>query len=183
MGAYKSCYSILPLRLLNFEGKRSNGINNLVWKTANESNLTNYEVQRSTNAQEFATIATVKANNGLVQSYTYDDKIEFTGKLYYRIKINENDGKVSYSKIVTLTDNNQSSIINVYPNPARNIITIKMTDDRLQNTELVVLNAKGSILLKQKIQSTNQQLNISNLSQGIYFIRFANGEVQKLIKE
>ncbi len=173
----------LPLKLLSFTGTRKDGINNLVWKTANESNLTNYEVQRSTNGQEFITIATQKANNGIAQSYTYDDKIEFAGKLYYRIKINENDSKVSYSKIVTLTDNNQSSIINVYPNPARNIITIKMTDDSLQNTEVVVLNAQGRVVLKQKIQSTNQSINVSHLLQGLYFVKFANGEVQKLIKE
>lgn len=183
MGAYESSYSILPLRLLSFEGKRTNGINNLVWKTANESNLTDYEVQRSTNAQEFTTIATVKANNGITQSYTYNDKLEFTGKLYYRIKINEADGKVSYSKIVTLTDNEQPSTISIYPNPARSVVRIKMTDDRLQNTELIILNTLGKAVSKHVIKSTTQPVNISTLAQGIYFVKFANGEIQKLIKE
>ncbi len=185
LGAYEY-NAALPLRLLSFEGKRTNGINNLVWKTANESNLTNYEVQYSKNALEFSTVQMVKANNNSSNNYTVSHNPPEAGreaKFYYRIKINEADGKVSYSKIVTLTDNKQQSTISVYPNPARNNVTIKMTDNSLHNTNVVVLNAQGKIELKTIIKSTNQQLNVSTLSQGIYFLRFANGEIQKLIKE
>ncbi len=185
LGAYEY-NAALPLRLLSFDGKRTNGINNLVWKTANESNLTNYEVQYSKNALEFSTVQMVKANNNSSSIYTVSHNPPEAGreaKFYYRIKINENDGKVSYSKIVTLADNNQQSTINIYPNPARSIVNIKLTDNSLQNTEVVVLNAQGKQVLKTIIKSTNQSINLSTLQPAIYFLRFANGEVQKLIKE
>lgn len=172
----------LPLKFLSFEGRRYNRINQLVWKTASEGNLNTYEVERSTDAKEFTTIATIKAYNRIAQTYTYDDKIEFTGELYYRLKVNENNGKFTYSEVVSLIAKIDKDI-KIAPNPAKDIVAINTGDNSLLNTEAIILDSKGSIISTQLIQSVNQSINISALTQGIYLIKFANGEVQKLIKE
>lgn len=172
----------LPLQLLSFKGNRNEGINNFEWKTASESNILNYELQRSSDAQAFASIATIRALNGLSQVYNYNDTIAFTGKLYYRLKIVDNDGKSTYSEVITFSDKAASAVALV-PNPARDVITIYATDNNLLQTEIIIIDSKGSIVMKSTLTSPNHKVNISNLSQGIYFVKFVNGAVLKLVKE
>lgn len=173
---------VLPLKLLSFTGTRNRGTNQLVWKTADETNIANYAIEHSNNGQEFKKIATVNAQNGTAQTYVYEDKINFSGRLFYRIKINENDGKVNYSNVITFVDKLQSDI-KISPNPVKTIMNINICDNSLLNTDAVIFDAKGRMALKQKIQSTDQQIDVSYLMKGIYFVKFGNGIVQKLIKE
>ncbi len=182
MGAYEYQNTPLPLRLLSFTANRTNATNNLTWKTANESNIKNYEVQYGKTATAFTTIKTVPANNKEYNEYTatHIPPLEGGEASYYRIKTTENDGKTEYSKIVTL-NNDKHSTISIYPNPAKDNITIQLADNSLLNTEAVIVNAQGKTVLKQKIQSINQLINISTLSQGTYFIKFENGAVEKIV--
>lgn len=58
----------------------------------------------------------------------------------------------------------------MYPNPAQNYFTIKVSDNRLQNTPLVIYNING-----QQVYSTTFQNKITvptnQLANGIYFVR------------
>jgi len=88
---------------------------------------------------------------------------------------------LAYSASVTPTSlkSNESStkLINIYPNPAQNSITLK----NIGNNKLVeVVNSLGQVVIKQNI--LNETLNISNLQQGVYFVK-VDGELVKFIKE
>ena len=82
----------LPLQLLAFNGQVKNNNAALLWKTTNEINLQQYQVERSTAAQNFEKIGMVTAaNTSGDNSYTYEDR-DFsvaaltTGAVYYRLK-------------------------------------------------------------------------------------------------
>ena len=57
--------------------------------------------------------------------------------------------------------------INIYPNPAKNIINISSLDDILNVT---IFNAQGQIV-KQVSNLGNQSIDISNLKKGMYFVK------------
>jgi len=89
------------------------------WTTVGESNIASYKVERSVNGVSFTELATVNAG---ASSYSYiDAKLTSGSVAYYRIKIIDNAGTVSYSKVATLTTHHSPlATISVYPNPVVN---------------------------------------------------------------
>lgn len=69
--------------------------------------------------------------------------------------------------------------INIYPNPANNFIYIDYANYS-SNDDVIIYDNLGSIAYKSKIKS---QINISNLSQGLYFIRIISKNQQSETKK
>jgi hypothetical protein len=74
--------------------------------------------------------------------------------------------------------------IRVFPNPAQNTITVSFPGNQLVNTDLEITTALGQTVLTKTI-SSNEQIDISNLSNGLYFIHLKGNSLnvssQKLI--
>lgn len=70
--------------------------------------------------------------------------------------------------------------LSIYPNPANNLLNIQ-SSTQIQSVE--VLNIQGQLVIKE---GNVNQINVSNLTNGVYMIRIAtdNGvKVQKFVKE
>ncbi|NLA23673.1 MAG: T9SS type A sorting domain-containing protein, partial [Bacteroidales bacterium] len=65
--------------------------------------------------------------------------------------------------------------VSIYPNPANNIVTIA----NAENSNISIMDITGKTLVSINNASANQTIDISNLSQGAYFINI-DGEVRKL---
>jgi len=77
--------------------------------------------------------------------------------------------------------NIDTDIISIYPNPAKNQLTITATTPI---TSLIITNTLGQLLLNQNCDKPkNMQIDISSFPPGIYFIKVNDTYVQKLIKE
>lgn len=64
----------------------------------------------------------------------------------------------------------------IYPNPARDYLTIRR-DDYLQNSYLLRLfNATGQLFIKKQVSESEHQLNLSEYPGGVYFIVLQNDE-------
>ncbi|MDQ2752481.1 MAG: right-handed parallel beta-helix repeat-containing protein, partial [Bacteroidota bacterium] len=99
----------------------------LNWKVDNQNSTASYyEVQRSSDAQNFTTVgkATVKTEGASVV-YQYNDASPLAGKNYYRItQRNNKDSVGSTSKTVVV--NNISFKVN--PNPAKDVIHLSFDE-------------------------------------------------------
>lgn len=80
-----------------------------------------------------------------------------------------------------------SKNINIYPNPANQIIKIQgIKNNELNKTIINIYNTQGLLVLNQNIIYESQEIDIRNLSKGIYLINIIkdnNIEVVKFIKE
>ncbi|MEO8759613.1 MAG: alkaline phosphatase family protein [Bacteroidia bacterium] len=74
-------------------------------------------------------------------------------------------------------DNNKK--ITLYPNPANNNLTIQSANDL---GTISVYNTIGEVVLELKSQNKQEQIDLSGLSSGVYFIKTSLG-MQKFIKE
>ena len=72
---------------------------------------------------------------------------------------------------LTLTIEEFEFNYNVYPIPANNEINI-VTDNLLNNESIIMLNAVGQKVKEISIIDKEQKVDVSNLTEGIYFIRF-----------
>ena len=79
----------------------------------------------------------------------------------------------------------------VYPNPATEHITIMSRKNITENTEIVLSDITGKILLKKSYSNTQpgivDVLPLTTLEKGIYFLSFRNNNgflvTEKIIKE
>ncbi len=75
----------------------------------------------------------------------------------------------TYPAPVGIKENVKKDIMNIYPNPAQNKITISYPGNQLENTTVEIVSSLGQIVYSSNIIS-NEQIDISNISNGLYFI-------------
>jgi hypothetical protein len=90
------------------------------------------------------------------------------------------------SQGVGIDELTEFSYFNVYPNPAHNIITLKLNSKPAINSELRIHNAIGTeiqnINFSFNENDNSAQIDLSSLTQGLYFIE-VNTKTIKFIKE
>ncbi len=172
----------LPVRLVNFNGVLNNDHTvSLQWKVAEQSGIIDYEIQKSSTANNFVSIASVTANALNEFTYDYKDLTVLTEKAFYRIKINEQNGSISYSNIITL-NSKANNTIRLYPVPAINYIIIQTKDAVYLNTVATIIDNNGRIIKRQQLTTANQYADISSFAAGTYFVQLADGSVLKFQK-
>ncbi len=81
---------------------------------------------------------------------------------------------------------NHSSDITIYPNPATTKITIELSENNVAGT-LFIYNVNGQELIKRQVFDRKNVIDISDLSNGIYFVMLRTEAdvlaVKKIIKE
>jgi alpha-mannosidase len=108
----------LPVKLISFSGNKVQEANVLKWTTADESSFKSYELQRSTDGQQFAAIAMVQAKLGAVNDYSFtDNNINAASNYYYRLKMINSDNSFSYSGTILIKAGKDAYNIVLYPNP------------------------------------------------------------------
>jgi hypothetical protein len=166
--------NILPVMLTNFDGVATECSAGLQWQAATESNLKQYEVQLSENAQtNWNSIATIKAKNSNNSRYAFNAGMTQGKAQYFRLKMTDNDGTVSYSKVVSLqcAANNAYTI---YPNPASSRISITGTK---AGQQLQVIAFDGKVMQMHLANEGNTSIGINALPAGTYLIRIGtNGQ-------
>jgi hypothetical protein len=184
-GFYVSTGSfVLPLTLLNFSGHHNGNYNILEWTTATGQHTSHFELQRSTDGYTYSAIGNIPAvgsNTG--STYNYNDNIRaFSSAIYYyRLKIVELSGKISYSNIILI--NLKAGItVMLYPNPVTGQLTIQQFGT-IQNKTAVLSDGHGKILQQIKLTNLQQQVNMETYPSGVYMLKMEDGTVFKVVKQ
>lgn len=72
--------------------------------------------------------------------------------------------------------------ITAYPNPARDMIRLQMTNINAPTVQATLLDVNGRIINTYQLQTQDARMDISNLPQGNYFIRIQTEEMIKTVK-
>ncbi len=182
----------LPVELLEFKGSLSGNDGLLQWKTENENNTSNYVMERSIDALNYSSIATVLARNSAgVNQYTYPDpNIVSLGApvVYYRLKLVDLDGTFKYSNIVAIPIENNKATIRLYPNPVtNNVINLTITTSQDEKFYWRFTDNIGR-MIKAGAYSVSPGINyiseqIGFVSTGVYYMQLYNGnDLQQVIK-
>jgi hypothetical protein len=145
---YKDMYitsqlTLLPIQLVSFSAKPiNNNFAEINWQITTSSNPKYFVVERSNDGIVFENVGSVNAT--LYTEYVHIDKtITKTGNQFYRLKMMDIEGKITYSKIAKLyISEGGISISNVYPQPLQSgsvylvVNTPLKTDMRFVVTDL-----------------------------------------------
>ena len=64
--------------------------------------------------------------------------------------------------------------LSVYPNPATNLLNVNISNANFKNSSITIYNISGQQLMNSNMIGANVELNIGNLSNGVYFINVSN---------
>jgi len=170
--------AVLPLTLLSFNGKREEKSIELDWTTTNETNVSHFELQRSFNGSEFEQFTNMAAkNNVAINQYNAIDNsleaVNATTNIYYRLKMIDNDGKYSYSKIVMVQPVKQSNI-SVFPNPVKNgKLFIRFDGYANKKINITIQDVTGKIYrsINAAPVAGNIALDVNEMAAGMYFVK------------
>lgn len=171
--------TILPLHLLYFTAypNKDKRTVSLEWEAIAEIDLKEYKVERSDDGINFKPLSIIQAkgtDNGN-QKYSYEDAC-CTGAetRYYKLSSIDNNGSLSYEKIVAVSFDAEKEIAKFSPNPANDnfIISFGESAQKLP-TRVQVISANGNVVIDEEFVTDTffKQFNIESLSSGIYFIR------------
>ena len=161
--------TVLPVELLAFTASPQYNTVKLAWQTASETHNQGFDVQRSDNGSNFQTIGTVKAV-GKAAGYNFTDANPLNGTTYYRLKINDTDGKFTYSNVLSLAANGKTKV-KVYPSVTSGILSIESAESI---ESVSVFNSIGQ-LVYTSAPITSNQYTINHLPSGVYVVRVAAG--------
>jgi hypothetical protein len=168
----------LPLTLLNFNGVVRNENAWLNWRTSNEDNVKNFELERSISGNRFEKVATIKAlNTSGLHSYEHTDSAFNTlpaENVYYRLRMVDIDGQFSYSNIVRLNKKPLANYVKIYPNPVKQTLMVQIQSTANGNYSLRIMDAAGKIVMAKQfgVSAGRQTLSmpVQMLSQGMYML-------------
>lgn len=171
-----ACDGSLAIEFLAFEVNPQQKSIELSWDVISNNAISHYEILRSTDKQYFEKIGTQSSLDYTINQQSYIDKQVKTNQLYYyQIKVVENSGKVSYSVVKSAKiDGNLSDIV-LYPNPAKDLITIGGLEDNERAT-VCIYDALGRKVATKTLEEMDVTLNISELYKGVYMFEVRQGD-------
>src|SRR6185312_794442 len=184
---------VTEIDMLSFNAVYDDGQTQLDWTMAANSLCTSFTVQRTPDGLTSEDIGNVHAvvNADQTMSYSFTDSSPLKGTSYYRIMQHNADGTTKSAKWVAVSNNLSVTDVQLYPNPADDILTVKFPASSSQAT-LMVMDVSGKMVMNKTITAANGQnvatfiQDISGLSQGMYCLVVNNGDknyTAKLIKK
>ena len=170
---------VVPVELTSFTANASEGLVELSWITATETNNQGFEVQRS-NGGEFETLTFVEGHGTTTESqaYLYSDRDVKVGAYSYRLKQVDFDGTFEYSDVVEVDvpAPAEFALDQNYPNPFNPSTTISFrlaVDSKVSLKVFDVLGQEVATLLNGNIVAGSHQVdfNASAINSGVYLYK------------
>ncbi len=171
----------LPVRLQSFTATKSAGSVSLAWQTALEENTASFSMERSSDGRQYTTLGTQPAA-GRPSTYAYTDAAPTAGTLYYRLRVTDRDGAVSYSHTIVVEMSGKAAA-HLYPNPAGNTVVLHLkgaVGETIQVTDLSGRVVKTIAAVSPGVRSLS--IDISDLVSGVYLVKVGSDNL-RLVKQ
>jgi hypothetical protein len=172
----------LPVLFTKFEAGCTNNGALVSWSTGSEFNSNYFALQRSTNGNDWTSVATIKAAGNSSTGRTYQQLDLDGGKAYYRIKQVDMEGHFIYTGIIRTNCEPKKIDMVIYPVPARDILNVVIRSDKSLKTQLMLVDGIGKIVRRIDATLFNGSntflFNLKGLASGEYLIRSNNPAVE-----
>ena len=146
----------------------------LLWIAVYPVSLT-LSLERSADGRTFSSVYIITATDVRTQQpFTYTDAAPLAGVNYYRLKMTDANGKVTYSSIVTLLNATKGfELINIAPNPVVGG-NFKLNITAAQQTKMTVIitDMVGKVVSQKEVTLiagfNGIDMNVTNLAAGTY---------------
>ncbi len=176
---------LLPVSWVSFTATPTNKGTQLKWQTGSEQNNKGFEILRSTNGRDYSMVHFEPAS--MSQHYNWLDVTNGDGKVFYKLKQIDNDGKYTYSNVVVVerANENKRKVI-AYPNPFTNELKLISNIDINEPVTIHIYNAQGMAIVNYSgtfIQVSNSLTTwFKAQASGLYLLQLKTNSDNQTIK-
>ncbi len=173
----------LPIELVAFDADCNGNSVEVSWTTASERNNAFFTVERSEDGVNFHALAQLDGigTSSSMHHYAWADAAPANGLSYYRLKQTDLDGAYTYSNAVPV-DCGQAQDFTIFPNPATGGFSFfysPRSGDAPLDVELHGIT--GQLVWRRTYTGTEGgpsrvDVSLEGVSEGVYFVRFAQGD-------
>lgn len=146
-------------------GVHNNQLTELNIKNGNNTNFTAFMAYGNPNLNCIEVDnAGYSTDNWTSDNFQFDESVSF-------------DENCNYT--TSIADFYTNNISVVYPNPTSNTLNVEVKE----TTNIKIVNVLGATITSQRLNAGNNSINVSNLTNGVYFINSDKGGVTKFIKK
>lgn len=186
---------ILSVSQVRLSGIAANGRTDLKWDLNNNEDVDYFELQRSSDANDFKTITTINSvySGQSFAKYSYtDNQVSGSGHAYYRVRAVMKSGIRNYSNIMNILIADQMFLVSApNPNPFVDRVDCILTLKNKTSVIMRIMDQRGSVVKQMDIDCNTGENKLTinglgNLRPGMYIAEFrADEQVMrtKLIKQ
>ncbi|WP_205512721.1 T9SS type A sorting domain-containing protein [Longitalea arenae] len=185
VAAFQNDGTPLPLVLSNFYAQKQSNKVVLLWQTSSEENVKQFVIERSSDGKTYKAIGQVAAagNSITAKNYSFADQSPIlSGNNYYRLLMQDIDGKQSYSKTLIVKFGGESgSSLQVFPNPVKDMLQVQLPQGMNGSIGLQIIDMNGRVIRRNNLASDGNALNtsidVSTLGKGVYILKAQAGSI------
>lgn len=169
----------IPIRLSYFEAGSNAGNTTLRWKTVCFLDFANFEIQKSTDGNNYQSINSFTADKlRCQQPFDFTDNNNgLAVRVFYRITVKDIDGRAYQSKIVSVFNQGKGIAINSFaPTIVHTAVNISISSAANEIIQLSLINSQGAIVKQKLITVTKgastHQVSMEDLKKGKYLAVF-----------
>ncbi len=180
--------STLPVKLTDFKAKQVGSAIQLSWTTAAEKENDYFEVLKST-GEGFQVIDRIKGNGTTdqISNYSFIDKEQLSGTVYYQLKQVDKNGHSELSSIVSVNPSafNSNDPIKVIGSLTGQQVSVEITSSTKADAKLIIRDITGKLLAQKKVSlllGKNEFTLPVKLSNAVYMALVSNSGETKAVK-
>ncbi|MBD2767134.1 Ig-like domain-containing protein [Hymenobacter sp. BT664] len=166
----------LPVELVSFEARAGRNLDaQLTWRTASEKNNAHFDVERSTDGQDFTRVGRVAGQGTTIRStaYAYTDANAGAGRkgtVYYRLRQVNTDGKASYSPVETVPFTGPQAL-GFHPSPTTGAGALDLSALPSGEYQVTLLDAIGRQVLNTSLAGAQiHSMSLAHVARGTYLL-------------
>jgi hypothetical protein len=159
----------LPVGISAFTAKPQQHSVGLQWTTATEQNTGSFTIQHSTDGENWTSIGQVAAagNSSQQLQYNFTDNNPASGNNFYRLQETDANGISHYSPVRDVDFSGPGVVINWYPNPVHDRLTITASS-AIGSATLMTLDGRTLQVFNGIV--SGQSIDMTRYPFGIYFL-------------
>ena len=168
-----------------FSGDYSQNSVLLKWEMASEFQVASYQIERSKDGVNFVQLTQLSGlgDSDSPQQYTLYDNQPLSILDYYRLKIVQSDGTITYSPIISVNiPETKHKKFLLFPNPVVDKVNLQVPvySNTISKWNAIITDMQGKIVFKSynDIGTLTEQINLAlpNIPHGVYIIEIKNQE-------
>ena len=173
---------VLPIKLISFSAVNNGNNTRLHWLVDCTSTSVKFEMQRAGSDGQYNTIySSTETQARCSQPFDITDTHTQEGINFYRLKMIDIDGKISYSKTLQVVNKTAgNSGISIFPSLVKNNATISIPSDGDHKAVIIFFDNLGRQVNKieaELLKGTNNiPVNTTGFLPGKYYIKVISGE-------
>lgn len=162
----EACGLPLAVELLSFSAEKQLGQARLFWEMGTKLPSKSFQLEHSQDGRHFESLTEIVVTPS-VHYYQYLHTSPSLGRNYYRLKLQELDGRFAYSSVIVMDWQQEHATLQIFPNPVDHDLSLKSPHSAIIY-DIRIFNQLGQVVWFQ--QNLSSDIDVSTLPRGLYVL-------------